>query len=136
MLKALATLLVFQTIGETASFGLSLPVPGPVIGMALLFGWLLMRPAAADDLRPVTGELLRHLSLLFVPAGVGIMLHRDRFAAEGWAILLAVVVSTVLTLVVTVVTIDKVARRLQPPKSGDRPDAGSDDRPDHRPDAA
>jgi holin-like protein len=116
MLKALATLLVFQTIGETASFGLGLPIPGPVIGMALLFGWLVLRPAAADGLRPVTGELLRHLSLLFVPAGVGIMLHKDRFADEGWAILVAVVASTVLTLVVTAVTIDRVARRLQPPR--------------------
>jgi holin-like protein len=112
MLKALAFLLVLQTVGEALSFGLGLPVPGPVIGMALMVGWLALRSDAADALRPTSGELLKHLSLLFVPAGVGVMLHVQRLADEGLAIVVAVLASTVLTLVVTAITVDRVARRL------------------------
>ena len=83
MLEALATLLVFQTVGEVLSYGLRLPVPGPVIGMALLLGVLLMRPITVERLRPTSLELLKHLSLLFVPAGVGVMLHVARIGKSN-----------------------------------------------------
>jgi holin-like protein len=119
MLTALAYLLVFQTLGEALAYGLALPVPGPVIGMALMLGWLALRGDAADALRPTTGELLKHLSLLFVPAGVGVMLHLQRFATEGVAIVVAIVASTVLTLVVTAVTVERVARRLGQSQGGE-----------------
>jgi holin-like protein len=115
MLKALAMLLVFQTAGEAGSYALSLPVPGPVMGMALLLGWLALRPSQVDDMRPTSSELLRHLSLLFVPAGVGVMLHAQRLADEGWAILIALVVSTVLALIVTAYTVDRMRRWLGDP---------------------
>jgi holin-like protein len=75
MLRALATLLVFQTIGEVLSYSLALPVPGPVLGMALLLALLLANERVVAALRPTCVELLKHLSLLFVPAGVGVMLH-------------------------------------------------------------
>jgi holin-like protein len=101
MLKSLTTLLLFQALGETASFVLRLPLPGPVIGLMLLLAYLLIRPTTIDGLRATALDFLRHLSLLFVPAGVGIMLHGARLQAEGWKLLLAVVVSTVLTLAVT-----------------------------------
>ncbi len=101
MLKALTTLLLFQALGETISFALRLPLPGPVIGLMLLLAYLLIRPVSIDGLRPTALDMLRHLSLLFVPAGVGIMLHGERLQAEGWKLLLAVVVSTVVTLAMT-----------------------------------
>jgi holin-like protein len=101
MLKALTTLLLFQALGEACSFALVLPLPGPVIGLILLIVYLLLRPAAIGALRPTALDLLRHLSLLFVPAGVGVMLHGARLQAEGWKLLVAVVVSTVLTLAAT-----------------------------------
>lgn len=101
MLKALTTLLLFQALGETLSFALRLPLPGPVIGLMLLLAYLLIRPVSIDGLRPTALDMLRHLSLLFVPAGVGIMLHGERLQAEGWKLLLAVVVSTVVTLAMT-----------------------------------
>jgi holin-like protein len=101
MLQALTALLVFQLIGETLAFTLRLPVPGPVIGLALLFGWLVWRPSAVATIKPTALEVLRHLSLLFVPAGVGVMLHGERLATEGWKLLLAVVGSAVITIAVT-----------------------------------
>ncbi|KPF68178.1 hypothetical protein IP84_10535 [beta proteobacterium AAP99] len=101
MLQALTALLLFQLIGEALAFTLRLPVPGPVIGLALLFGWLVWRPAAVGTIKPTALEVLRHLSLLFVPAGVGVMLHGERLATEGWKLLVAVVGSAVITIAVT-----------------------------------
>jgi holin-like protein len=101
MIETLATLLVFQTIGEVLSYVLKLPVPGPVIGMALLVAWLRLRPGAFARLRDASLGLLRHLSLLFVPAGVGVMLHTGRLAAEWLPIAVAIVFSTALTIAVT-----------------------------------
>lgn len=101
MINTFATLLIFQTLGEGLAYALALPIPGPVIGMVLLFCYLLVRRGAAEKLAPTTLEFLRHLSLLFVPAGVGIMVHAQRVAAEWLPIAAALVVSTAVSLVVT-----------------------------------
>jgi holin-like protein len=111
MLEALATLLVFQTVGEVLSYLLRLPVPGPVLGMALLLVLLLARPATLDRLRPTSLELLRHLSLLFVPAGVGVMLHVARIGKEWLPIVVALLVSTALAIAVTALVVTWTARR-------------------------
>src|SRR5512147_652979 len=111
MLQALATLLVFQTVGEVASYALALPIPGPVLGMALLLAFLLLNERAVAALRPTCVELLKHLSLLFVPAGVGVMLHIARIANEWLPILVALVGSTALAIVVTALVIQWAVRR-------------------------
>ena len=111
MLEALAALLVFQAVGEVLSYGLGLPVPGPVLGMALLVGLLLMRPATVDRLRRTSLELLKHLSLLFVPAGVGVMLHAARIGKEWLPIAASLVVSTALAIAVTALVVTWTARR-------------------------
>jgi holin-like protein len=112
MLHTLATLLVFQAIGEVLSFSLKLPVPGPVLGMALLAAYLMLDARAADRLRGTSLELLKHLSLLFVPAGVGVMLHAARLAEEGLAIGIALVASTALAILVTALVVQWTRRRL------------------------
>jgi holin-like protein len=101
MLYTFATLLVFQTLGESLSYAFSLPIPGPVIGMVLLFCYLIIKSDAAAKLAPTTLEFLKHLSLLFIPAGVGIMVHAQRVAAEWIPITAALVISTVVSLAVT-----------------------------------
>ena len=101
MINTFATLLVFQTLGEGLAYAFSLPVPGPVIGMLLLFCYLMARSGVADKIAPTTLEFLKHLSLLFVPAGVGIMVHAQRVAAEWMPIVAALVISAVVSLVVT-----------------------------------
>jgi holin-like protein len=110
MLRALAVLLGFQLAGEFLTQLLGLPVPGPVIGMALLFAAMSLLPALAAALRETAQELLQHLSLLFVPAGVGVMLHAHRVADEWVAIVTALVGSTVLTLVLTALAIRACAK--------------------------
>lgn len=105
MINTLATLLVFQTLGEGMAYAFSLPVPGPVIGMVLLFLYLLVKKDAAQKLAPVSLELLKHLSLLFIPAGVGVMVHAQRVAAEWMPIAAALIASTVVSIAVTAIVV-------------------------------
>jgi holin-like protein len=86
--------------------------------MALLAGWLSFDPRAADRLRGTSLELLRHLSLLFVPAGVGVMLHAARLADEALAIGVALMASTALAIVVTALVVQWSARWLAPAAAG------------------
>jgi len=110
ILHALALLLAFQLIGEAATFALALPVPGPVLGMTLLLAAVALRRDLLARLRPTTSTLLTHLSLLFVPAGVGVMVHGARLATEGLAIVGAILASTVLALAATALTVRALLR--------------------------
>ncbi|MBL4613727.1 MAG: CidA/LrgA family protein [Magnetovibrio sp.] len=94
-------LLVFQLLGEVISKGLDLPLPGPVVGMALLFLALVVRGEVPDGLKDTAAGLLKHLSLLFVPAGVGVMMHLHLLQDEWQGITVALLVSTVATIAVT-----------------------------------
>jgi holin-like protein len=101
MIAALSQLLIFQLIGEIIARGLELPVPGPVIGMLLLFLTLMVRNGPKPELQSTSQNLLQHLSLLFIPAGTGVIVHLHRIADEWLALLLSLLVSTVVTLAVT-----------------------------------
>ena len=72
MLQTFAILLTFQSVGELLTYSLRLPVPGPVIGMVLLVAYLLVdKGRVLEIMQGTVSELLRHLTILFVPAGVG-----------------------------------------------------------------
>ena len=113
MLRAFATLLVFQCLGEGVSYlsKLPVPVPGPVIGMLLLFGFLMLRPQEADAIEPTALELLRHLSLLFIPAGVGIMVSAGKVRGDALAVVVSLAVSTTLAIAVTALVTRALLRR-------------------------
>ena len=91
---------------------LGLSVPGPVVGMLLLFALLLWRAALLATVRETAQGLLRYLALLFVPAGVGLMRHFGRLRAEALAIGAAVALSTALTIAVTALVFQLAARAL------------------------
>ena len=121
MIAALTLLLVFQLAGEVIARALGLPIPGPVIGMGLLFLALLVRRGPGEDLRRTSGQLLQHLSLLFVPAGTGIVLYGDRIAAEWLPLLVSLFISTLLTLAVTALVLKALVRRRgRPEEEGGR----------------
>jgi holin-like protein len=115
LLAGLTWLLVFQSAGEALALATGAPVPGPVIGLALLLAALRLRDGrdtAPDAPLGVAADgLARHLSLLFVPAGVGVMLHAARLVDEGAALALALVASTVLALAATGLTFQWLLRR-------------------------
>lgn len=119
-LPFITLLLLCQLAGEAIVLVSGLPVPGPVVGMALLFFGLIVRGAVPGGLHATADGLLRHLSLLFVPAGVGVVLHLTLLADEWLAIAAALVGSTVLTIAVTALAMVGLARLRRPAGSGGR----------------
>lgn len=115
MLKAILLLLVCQLAGEFVSQYFAIPIPGPVVGMALLLVIIHTAPAMRDIVQDTAGIILRNLSLLFVPAGVGVMLHVATVREQWLAILISLVAGTIMTLAVTGLTI-KLATRLLAPR--------------------
>jgi holin-like protein len=110
MIHALLTLLACQLAGEAAARSLNLPLPGPVLGMILLVIALSLSPRLTETVRPLATGILCHMSLLFVPAGVGVIGHLGALGGNGLPILLALVGSTVLAIAVGAVTFAAVAR--------------------------
>ena len=110
MIHALAIILTFQLAGEAASRAFGLPLPGPVLGMVLLFAALIASPRLKTLIRPVAEGILAHLSLLFVPAGVGVVGHLDRLGADGIGLAAALIGSTVAAIAVGALTFVAVAR--------------------------
>jgi putative effector of murein hydrolase LrgA (UPF0299 family) len=110
MIYAFVALLACQLAGEALGRSLGLPVPGPVLGMLLLLGILIAIPRAVAPVRPVAQGILGHLSLLFVPAGVGVVGHLAELGPQIWVVLLAVILSTVLSIAAGALTFAAVAR--------------------------
>lgn len=110
MIGALTQLLIFQLAGEVVARGLDLPVPGPVLGMLFMLAFLALRGGPGEALHKTSQGLLQHLSLLFVPAGTGIMVHLHRIGSEWLPLLLALLASTAATLGVTALVMKALAR--------------------------
>lgn len=101
MIESLTVLLVCQLVGEVIARASGLPLPGPVIGMAILFAGLAVRSGVPEPLQQTARSILEHLSLLFVPAGVGVMLYLPLIADQWLPIVTAVIVGTLVTIAIT-----------------------------------
>lgn len=101
MVFYLTLIFACQLIGESFVTALNLPVPGPVAGMALMFAGLMIRGSVPPGLAQVGDGILSNLSLLFIPAGVGVMLHVKLLGAELLPISVSLIASTLLTIGVT-----------------------------------
>lgn len=110
MLPSITILLLCQLAGEVVARLFKLPVPGPVVGMMLLFAGLVIRRGIPDNLEKTGTTLLSHLSLLFIPAGVGVTVHLKLLADEWLPIVVALLASTVITLAVTGLVMQALAR--------------------------
>src|SRR5262245_2460393 len=111
MLNAITLILCCQLAGELLVTTTGLPIPGPVCGMALLFSGLIIRGGIPNDIANVGDVLLGNLSLLFVPAGVGVMLHLRLLEAEIVPISAALIISTLLTIAITAMLMQWFNRR-------------------------
>ena len=101
MLAGLTILLLFQCVGEVIVHGLKLPFPGPVLGLLLLMLFLVIRDRELPaDLHSAGHGILRHLSLLFLPAGVGVMLYYRTLAGSLLPLFVIVIVSIAVTALV------------------------------------
>jgi holin-like protein len=112
VLEALTLILLCQLAGEVCVLFTGLPVPGPVLGMLLLLAWLFVRGGVPESVARTADTLLSHLSLLFVPAGVGVLVHWERIRGQWAAIAAALVLGTLFTLAVTALTMTAANRLL------------------------
>lgn len=117
MLNYLTLIFCCQLAGEFIIGATGLSVPGPVLGMVFLFCYLLVLGSIPDDLSTVSDGLLNHLSLLFVPAGVGIMLHFKLLGDDLFAIAVALIVSTTFTIIVTALFMRMLSKSVKDPSS-------------------
>jgi putative effector of murein hydrolase LrgA (UPF0299 family) len=128
VIASLTLILLAQLLGEGIARASGLPVPGPVLGMALMLGFLVLRdrgprlvprllpPPLTDGTLERTGKgLLANLSLMFVPAGAGIVGRLDVLEAQGAKLALVLLVSTAAALLATVLTFLAVQRLMAPP---------------------
>ena len=118
MLNALTMILCCQLAGELLVAATGLPVPGPVCGMVLMLAGLLVRGGIPAEIASTADTLLGNLSLLFIPAGVGVMLHLPLIEAEILPISVALVTSTLITIAVTALLMQTLNRRQ--PNEGQR----------------
>ncbi len=93
------------------SRGLNLPVPGPIVGLLLLLGFFLVRRGIPEPVDVTARGLLGYLSLLFVPAGVGIVRYLDLIVRYWVPIAAAILGSTVLAMAVTFAIMHGFTRR-------------------------
>lgn len=114
-LRGLAWLLALQSLGELLARGLKLPFPGPVVGMLLLLLALRWTPVR-EPVAACADALLQHLSLLFVPVGVGVMTHLALVSEYGVRMLLAIALSTFIGIATTALVLQWLSR-------GDKPEA-------------
>ena len=119
MLEYFTLILACQLIGEFAVTTMDVPFPGPVVGMALLFLFLLLRGKVPEQLGHVSSALLNNLSLLFVPAGVGVMVHYGLLTTDMWPLSVALVTSTLLTVVVTALVMVLLNKRASKNRTGE-----------------
>ena len=106
----LAILLMFQFAGEMIRAVTGLPVPGPVIGMVLLLVALLAKLPVAAGIHATSRKFLAYLGLLFVPAGAGVVTRLPMIGAHWLPIVIAVVGSTIITMVITAVVMRGLER--------------------------
>jgi holin-like protein len=114
MIASLSLVLLCQLAGEALVRGIGAPMPGPVIGLMFLLVLLLLRDrfavlargpllgGEADGVESISRGLLANLSLLFVPAGVGVVQKLDLIVNHGIAFLGVLAISVLITLLVTV----------------------------------
>lgn len=115
MTAAIAGIFLCQLAGEFLCRFFGLPLPGPVVGMGLLFAFLLLRGGQGRNAVPNTlgasaDQLLGHFSLLFVPASVGTMRYFDLLGANALLLAVAILGSSVIAMAVTALTFRYLAR--------------------------
>ena len=110
MISGLVQILLFQSLGELATHFFVPLIPGPVIGLILLLGFLALRRSVNASLDDVASTFSQHFGLLFVPAAVGVVMFWPHLKAHAVAIAAALVVSVILTIAVTALVLKALSR--------------------------
>ncbi|MDT1996529.1 murein hydrolase regulator LrgA [Carnobacterium divergens] len=111
--KQLLYILSFSFLGEVLSKVFALPIPGSVIGMLLLFLALQFKLLKVKDVETVGGFLLGNLSILFLPAGVGIMVYFPVIKDTWWLLLIISLLTTAFTIGFVGLIVQGVKRKFE-----------------------
>ena len=111
LLRGLTWLVLFQLIGTAINHLLVPVLPGPIIGLLLMLGFLVWRGEVGEPLSLAAGSLLRYLPLLLVPPAVGVMVYAKDIVADFWAIVGALVLSLVIAMGFVGVLMQKLVKR-------------------------
>lgn len=118
LLRGLTLLIVFQLVG-TALNALLLPkLPGPILGLVLLFTWLMMVRRVSEPLDLAASGLLRYLPVLLLPPAVGVMVHFAEIRQDLLAIGVSLVVSLMISMVFCGWLMQTLIQRQQRRKEG------------------
>lgn len=110
MLKALTLIFTCQLIGELCAKGTGLPIPGPVLGMVILFLFFCLKRGIPEDIDQVGRGLMQNMSLLFVPAGAGVMVHFKLLGQDMLPIGFSLIVGTLITIAFTGLLMKRLSR--------------------------
>ncbi|MBB3102500.1 CidA/LrgA family protein [Azomonas macrocytogenes] len=101
LLRGLSLLVLFQLLGTAISVLFIPLLPGPIVGILLLFGFLLWRGRVGEPMQQAATTLLRFLPLLLVPPAVGVMAYAAEILDHFWAIAGTMTLSLIISLVFT-----------------------------------
>ncbi|NDV55818.1 CidA/LrgA family protein [Parabacteroides sp. 52] len=117
MIKGLFFILLFYFLGEVCSIGIDGFIPGSVIGMILLFLSLFFKLIAPESVKDAATVITKNMAVFFVPPAVGLMAYAELISQSIWAISLAIIVSTVLTIIVVAVIQESFEKRKERTKT-------------------
>jgi holin-like protein len=109
MLPSLTLIILFQLSGAFIQQYFSLPIPSAVIGMILFFIYLCLTGGGNEKLMDTGSQLLKHLPLFFIPAGVGILVYTEELKTQGIAIMASLTIGTLIAFVFTLLLFKKLA---------------------------
>ena len=109
-------------IGEIVSNTLSLPIPGSIIAMILLFLCLSMGIIKVEKVEDISSFFLDHLAFFFIPAGVGLMNSFNDIKSSAVQIILVCIITTIIVMSVTGVTVQLASNKLSKKKIDNKPD--------------
>lgn len=117
MLNSVFIILLYQLIGELFQKFFGFSIPGPVIGLVLLLFTLLLIQkrervvSIKEDLYNSAEILLNYLPLLFIPVGVGVVMHLSLLEDNLALVVLVIILGTLLTLALTGYVMEKILRK-------------------------
>ena len=120
MLRAIFIIFFYQLLGEALKKFFEMRIPGPVIGLILLLITLIFlkryKTRAINNLKSdvlnTSNYILSYLSLLFVPIGVGVVMHLSYLENNLFKVLIIIFISTILTIGITAFLMEKINKRI------------------------
>ena len=104
IMKQILLVVVFALIGNLLSYLLSLihfPFPGSLIGLILLFIFLLTGFIKTDDIHEVGQYFIDNMGIFFVPGAILILNNLQILSEIWWKLVIIIIVAFVISFTAT-----------------------------------